>query len=686
MTAPPRSGWWTPRRVAALVLLELLLCLGDMTLGPWGRLHWEELFNARGGVHFACGHVEAAGNLQYRTFCGGCTAEGLMSAPLFRAFGPTVLVWKLVPLTFHAVIVAAGAALVGLAAPTRRSAAGALFVALIVAAPGYYRDLALTGWGNHAESMAFPLLAALLLCAAAGRGGLARAPLMLVAGATAGLGLWYCHTSGHALPALLLLALLAGRALSPLFLCGLAGGLLPWWLYHRDRAPAADYSADWIGQLHLSPPGALLDWLFGDYLRAGLWLDAEYAVPRPIPDLYWLGLWGLGLLGMALTLRGLRSPAAEPPGPSRQSAAARLAALYTPLALLGLLGAYVTRYDLWSNLPDLYEDPSFNLRYRIPLFPILALGAALLLPRLGGGERALPERLRRGALAALAALICVGVGLRLSQWEGPRPALVDLRVFRHGGWADLTVPPGEPLQRMLRGQGRPVDVEAARRWISAHQDPLPDCRLSHVFELGRRIGIGLDGEVGQRLDAYVPPALALTDTPGAADQLALGISRALVLPDDKLRGDTVTRLDALSTQSPALAAAVGAAAGASVANAWPASEDPGRPDGSLDERLFLGVCVARGVAWVEGRTGVRSWRDVARPPKGPPDAEARAALAGACLGTAPERGAAYWAGVGKTWAIRVGCEAEEAALLDEETAAAPAATQAWAAACPAERH
>ena len=93
---------WRGRSMAArvalcLVLVELLSTIGDLLLGPWARTHWEELFNARAGVQFACGHLDRAWEMQYRTFCGGCTAEGVLAVPLYVLLGPTVLAWKAVP-------------------------------------------------------------------------------------------------------------------------------------------------------------------------------------------------------------------------------------------------------------------------------------------------------------------------------------------------------------------------------------------------------------------------------------------------------------------------------------------------------------------------------------------------------------------------------------------------------------
>ena len=65
-----------------------------------------------------------------------------------------------------------------------------------------------------------------------------------------------------------------------------------------------------------------------------------------------------------------------------------------------------------------------------------------------------------------------------------------LSVYLHGGWPDKTVPLGDPPQPLRRMQGRPTDITAASAWVESHQDVLVDCRYDHIYELGRRVGIG----------------------------------------------------------------------------------------------------------------------------------------------------------------------------------------------------
>ncbi|MEC7946540.1 MAG: hypothetical protein VX265_03170, partial [Myxococcota bacterium] len=197
--------------LAGLLVLGFGLDVADVVWGPWGRMHWEELFNARAGVQLACGHWDAAPRLQYRNFCGGCTAEAVVAAPFFGLLGARVWVWKTLLSVLHLGIATAGSAVAWRAGGRW---AGPAFAGLMLGAPGFYRELTHTGWGNHAESMLFPLVAVLVLVLAGGARW-TRPPLLLVAGAVTGAGLWFCQTSAWALPVLVLGAVVVGRWWSP---------------------------------------------------------------------------------------------------------------------------------------------------------------------------------------------------------------------------------------------------------------------------------------------------------------------------------------------------------------------------------------------------------------------------------------------------------------------------------------
>lgn len=518
------------RLVAALLVFEVLATVLDLWLGPWSRMHWEEQFNARAGVQLTCGHWDRIWALQYRSFCGGCTAEAVLAVPLFRTFGATVLAWKVVPVAFHLAVTGLGTAVARLAGGWR---VALVWLALMVAAPGFYRDLALTGWGNHVESTVFPLGAVLLVAAAARMPAWGRSPLLLLAGAWAGLGLWFCHTSAHALPALGLAALLATRTQWPVFLAGIPLGAVPWWRF-QQQSTDANHGSDWLQSLQPAPLDRLVDWFTGPMLRDGLWSPFDYGELGPLPELWWAALWGLAAIGGVWALGGAW----------RREVPDRGAALLAPVAVVSLVVAYGLRFDLWQQLPDSATDPSLNLRYLSPLIPMLWLGAALVIPALSARPRA-----QRVALGLLAAMVLGGVAARLSQWETGHGDALAAPVYAHSGWPDRTVPPGMPPQPLARMWHRPADLEAARDFAAGHDDVLAECGWDHWQELGRRLGLAAarspdlaprqvrwlqqvpaDVPRGLVADAYVKPWVAedgsgldqLTARAAAVDALAPG--------------------------------------------------------------------------------------------------------------------------------------------------------------------
>ncbi len=452
--------------MAAVVAAEALLVLVDIARGPWTVVGFEEGRNARAALQLACGHADRLLALQYRDFCGGCTAEAVVGAPLLRLLGPTVGVWKLVPALFHLGVVAAVAGLATRAA----GPSGALRAGLLLAAaPFAYRELALTGWGNHVESGALAL-GALLLALAAGavpRPG-ARLAAATGAGLLAGLGLWFCRTSawvGLPLAAVGLAGIWrAPRGPGAVVLGGLAlgtaAGLLPALQFYGARPSAWAAETQRMGALQPAAPGALLAWVGGDLGPGRLWPGAGDPVDA-------LGMLAVGLT-VVLGLAGLR----------RQPAVA------LGLAALGL--AWALRADLWADQPPLSGFAPFHWRYRAPAWPLLVVGAASL--PLSGAARG-----RRLATGALALVAVVGLGWRVAAWTGgPAPGrsapLAPLRPV-----PDPTVPPGMPAQRHPLRQGRPVDLAAAQAWTAGHDDPLAACHAAHVVEQGRRAGLGLRG-------------------------------------------------------------------------------------------------------------------------------------------------------------------------------------------------
>jgi len=595
-----------------MITAEALACVLDLTLGTAGAVAGEERLNARAAAMIACGHAdpETLLALQYQTFCGGCTADALAAAPLMTLLGPTVATWKLIPMAAHLGVTALGALLARRAAPLGDRAA-VIFVALMIGAPAFYRDLWWTAWGNHAESALFPLAAAALLGVSRSPRRWLALPAALLAGALAGLGVWYAYIAAHALPALIAMAALTGRGRLAAFTLGLPLGLAPWWLSHQ--ASTSDGRFETLLTIAPAPPAELGRWLWSDFVNGGLWPEAGLWGPGLPSAAVWGALAACALVGMALSLRDTKMDWGVDRG----------AASFAPAALLALLLAYALRHDLWSDSFPLDTYDFFNLRYRAPLMVLIALGAALAAGRPG----------RVGAAAALIVATAAGFGgaQRTTTWlAGPRAPL-DVRVAAPDGAPDPTVPSGEPRQRNPWQQGRDADLDAAVAFLAEHTDPLPDCRRMHIGELGRRAGVGLSGDAvsGERVVALAA-ATAPADRRALYDGLGHGLSRrtpslALTEKLSPLDGD------------PQLAAEVAAAVGRHLAGRLTPAE---AEQSGLDARIIAGLCEADGADWL---------RETLR------GASRGAGTLSAPATTCPHP-SGWWAGVGWAWAGSMGCE------------------------------
>lgn len=491
--------------VPLLLVLELLATLLDLTVGGWGVMSTEERWNARSGAQLACGHIDAIWALQYKWNCGGCTAEAVLANPVFRVLGPTVLAWKLIPAGIHVFVVMAGSAIAGRAAGVR----GAMVWTLTMfAAPGFYRSLSLTGFGNHAESTVFGFVAgALLLACRDSTSRRRRVGTAALAGAVVGLGLWFGPTTLHLLPAVALLLVWAGRWPALGFGLALPLGLLPGLAYLSARPGATAEATLFFSTLELAPPGAMGRWLVGDFISGTLWRG----VPPWASAMWWFGLVGVAAAGVLMTLR--RGERAWP------------ARLFVPVALLGLILAYGLRYDLWDDNPVVRGFDPFNLRYRAPLFPLLALGAATAI----GLSR--HQRLRKICLGVMVLLMGTGITLRMSTWRIAGHAPVHaMGVYAPDAVPDVTVPEGNPPRRLPREMGRPKDIAAAVSFLEGHTDRFEDCRAHHEIELGRRLGIAWVQDPERADVRRVLRSLSSEADATVAGWIATGFARSVVLP------------------------------------------------------------------------------------------------------------------------------------------------------------
>jgi hypothetical protein len=200
--------------------------------------------------------------------------------------------------------------------------------------------------------------------------------------------------------------------------------------------------------------------LWTDFVQGALWLqEAPESLDGPAA-LWWAGLLVLGAGGLWRADTLLRRAAAA--------------------GLLALLCAYVLRHDLWHDNPPVRGADFFNLRYRHPLWALLALVAA------GQADR-------RWVRALVGLLAAVGLWFRVQTLMNS-PSLGRLPSVGVVLAPDPTVPVGEPRVRLARQMGRRQDVAAAMAFLDGHRDALPACREAHLFELGRRVG--LQGDSG----------------------------------------------------------------------------------------------------------------------------------------------------------------------------------------------
>lgn len=357
-------------------------------------------------------------DLQYRSFCGGCSLVSAMSIPAMAIWGPDLLASKLLALAWTA------ATLVLMFVGLRRVHepwAWATLLLLALPFPGP-QDLSLMLWGNHAE------LGLLLAAALALRGR------PLAQGLTLGLALWFARTSLFFVPVLALETLLvAQRAGRSRLLLGLALGasllLLPAGL--GETGFTSVEPAD-----HLLPEG-----LEGLRRRLALLLDPASLNTRLALNRQQVGPALVALAGASVGLVALawRRP--------------RDLWWLPALALAWVAAFSLTGFKV--PLPGKVL-PVVNLRYHAPWFLVLSL-----LSGLGVG---LAWSRWRAAGVALLALQLGAVGWSHSQrQDAPRPeardrSIVDLgHVVENATWrletaalAPAQDPEAEAVLRLMR--------------------------------------------------------------------------------------------------------------------------------------------------------------------------------------------------------------------------------------------
>ena len=351
-------------------------------------------------------------DLQYRSFCGGCSAVSALSLPSMATFGPELWASKLLALAWTA------ATLVLLFLGLRRMHEPSAWASLVLLAlpwPGL-QDLSLMLWGNHAE------LGLLLAASLALRGR------PLAQGLTLGAALWFGRTSLFFVPLFALEALwTADRGGRLRHLGGLLAGasllLLP--------AGSGDSGFTSLAlRDHLLPEGG--PGLFNrlELLLAPEALNTRLALHRRqlFPAL--AALFG-ALSGLLLV--AWRRP--------------RGAWLLPACALLFLLAFSLTGFKV--PLPGKVL-PVVNLRYHAPWFLLLTL-----LSGLGAGLAWSRSRIAGGLLLALQ-LSAVGWA-QLNRQDEPRPEPLDRSILHLGHLVENLTP------RLPEEAIGPVEDEQAER-------------------------------------------------------------------------------------------------------------------------------------------------------------------------------------------------------------------------------
>ena len=376
--SPAREGFdWTATTIAIIVAA---IGVGSI-FQPAAIPHdVEELYNAAHARLIQLEHADKWLTLQYRSHCGGCTHNALIGSVLFAAFGPSLFVWKLVPVMFLGLLAYAGSSL--LRRHNGPPAAWA-FGILLVFVPPTFLELSMTSWGNHFESgvAAVVCLAATLAFQAQPSGRRAMALGLILAWA-----LWIGFSS--------------------VFVVGGIAWILRKHLWTRRGAVAAlalsSVGLIWMVQA-IQTPSSVFDTIYqpGEALpkltRVPLKIWSLVA-PRQLVALFgWKSApWGW-LAGWLVVASGICAAWIN-----RNSRAQRA----TGALLIAYLAIYsVVRFTVWAP-PAPEIAPPGSMRYAAPVYGLWFLLLA------GGIGHAWRHRRRALAIALLLPSVTVGLAAR----------------------------------------------------------------------------------------------------------------------------------------------------------------------------------------------------------------------------------------------------------------------------------
>ncbi len=593
----PRAAEARGLAVAAalgVLALQLLAALNPAV----AEVDPEELYNAGVAWMLGHGHADALFRMQYREFCGGCSLDAVLGAPVLAALGPRWLAWKLVPIGFSVVLAGAGTALV---ARLEGRAAAAAFALLVLLPPRAFLHLSLIGWGNHVEAGVVGVLG--LLLAVAAQGAAAR----VAAGAVLGGAVWIGFSGAFApLAAVLLLARRGRWAALGQVAVGVPLGLLPW---------AAQYAATGLHPFvtiyqdgEAAPSLARIPSKIGTLIAPGQ-VVALLGGPR-----WWGFLTGALAAGSGLVALGL--------GARDRSGAAggALAGIAMWLAIY-----VVVRFQVYDPpWPEIAVPGS--VRYAAPLYP---LGMVLLATVAG---RAWASGRRGLAAMVLAGPLLAGGAARVEALAG---AASPRRVAALGA---VHWPHFRPQFSYTLSNAEHADLAGADPWSG---------RL-HAYALARN-------DAGMKLRNPDDGTLRRVRLPAGVDATWWweGVGEALVDQLDDETDDTrqlLVRAAALLATCPDVDAAGAAAALRAVA--WGRREAP--DFGSLTAE---DDAVGRAVAWARGRHGGHQMTGWFGPAPAAGALEEARAASPCAAGDASGCGAAWTAGLGFGVAEEIGLEA-----------------------------
>ena len=358
----------------------------------------EELYNAAHARLIQLDHGARWLDLQYRGYCGGCTVNAGLGAFFFSLFGPSIVAWKLVPISFIGMMAFAGAKTL------RREVnltAAVAWGALLCFAPPTFLELSLTAWGNHFESG----VVAILTLAATIR--FVRSPTAFHAtlvGLSLAFGLWVGLSSAF----IVFGAVIAmWKSMGRKQWVALSMGITPvigLWAYQYFNAPSPPFETVYYAGEQLPQIGRIPEKLWSLF------------APRQLVALFGIGSsttgWVLGWTSAACLGAGVfvarRSPAVRP----------------VIWFLVSFLSVYsLVRFTVWAP-PAPEIAPPGSMRYAAPVYGLLFFALSASVGILW------EKRQRFLGIALLCPSIAVGMQARTEQYQPPFP---DKSVFWMAG-------------------------------------------------------------------------------------------------------------------------------------------------------------------------------------------------------------------------------------------------------------